>query len=265
MSPYGRNATLVSHVYRRSSSSPSTPRTYHLFVYPTDNFFRVYTTNNPLIATLGAVAAVVFTALIFFLYDFVVRREFTAKRRLLQAKRKFMRFVSSKRRRNKQHWNSICVAGAYGDVLPTTDSPDTWPATTPLFSNLPITNVPTTQVSHEMRTPLNAVCMGLTLLQEEVAMAIRRRNGSHVGTANSRSSRQSSEDDGADPERAAPTARSCDEDLEEWLKLLGEIYSSAQGSVDVLNDLLNYDKIESVSDATAFPPCSFKKSQWPRY
>jgi signal transduction histidine kinase len=176
-SEYGRTITLAGTVLSGASS-----RQYHLTLYPTEDFFEVYSTGNPTVATLGAVMIVVVTSLVFFLYDYVVRREFSAKQHLLQAKRKFMRFVS-----------------------------------------------------HEVRTPLNAVCMGLILLEEELEK-VRGRC-------------QSSEGCSEELNMESPDATKKEHDLIEtsldgWLTLTEEIRSSAKSSVAVLDDLLNYDKIE---------------------
>jgi hypothetical protein len=70
------------------------PQYYRLHLYPNDQFYEVYETNNPLVATVGSVCVILITSLCFFLYDFFVRREFHAKRELLQVRRQFMRFVS---------------------------------------------------------------------------------------------------------------------------------------------------------------------------
>ena len=67
---------------------------YVLSLYPTQAFFDSYETRNPLLATIGAVAIMFFTSLAFFLYDTFVRIEFHNKQAVLEAKRKFMRFVS---------------------------------------------------------------------------------------------------------------------------------------------------------------------------
>jgi hypothetical protein len=92
---------------------------YHMTCYPNDNFFETYYTRNPLTAAIGAVGMILFTSILFFCYDYFVRREFRSKKELFEAKRKFVRFVS-----------------------------------------------------HEVRTPMNSVCMGLAVLQEEAAMAL---------------------------------------------------------------------------------------------
>lgn len=47
-----------------------------------------------MVSTIGAVLVVVVTSFLFVVYDFLVRRELSAKEHLLEVKRKFMRFVS---------------------------------------------------------------------------------------------------------------------------------------------------------------------------
>lgn len=121
---------------------------YLLKIYPTDEFIESYSTNNPQNATIVAISIVVLITILFFIYDFYVRREFHERKQVLKAKRAFIRYVS-----------------------------------------------------HEVRTPLNAVLMGLNIIQNDVE----------------------------DPESAT---------------LIQEIQASANSAVDVLNEVLQYDKIE---------------------
>ena len=153
-----------SHLYNVASA------TYKLTLYATEEFVESYRTPNPAVAAFGAVMCIFLTALLFILYDFYVMKEFNARKELLEAKRKFVRFVS-----------------------------------------------------HEVRTPLNSVCMGLSLQLEEIesALGMEPKNG---------------------PLAKAPKvdeARARD-----WLDLGREVLLNAQSSVDVLNDLLNYDKVQ---------------------
>jgi signal transduction histidine kinase len=78
-------------------------------------------------------------------------------------------------------------------------------------------------ISHEIRTPLNTVCLGMKLLTVEMtkfARAVR---------ANS--------DNGTLAGQATTTVKS-------WMRLADEIVASSVTAVEVLNDLLNYDKVE---------------------
>jgi len=143
---------------------------YRLSIYPTDEFVSAYRTANPAMAALGAAMCIFLTAMLFILYDSRVREEVNARTELLEAKRKFVRFVS-----------------------------------------------------HEVRTPLNSVCMGLGLMLEEIeaALGVESIDGPLKGNY------------AVDEEHA-----------QDWLNLGQEVLLNAQSSVDVLNDLLNYDKVE---------------------
>lgn len=83
--------------------------------YPTRLFFEGFNTRNPMVSSIGAVCVIIFTSLLFVLYDFLVRQQLNENKTILEAKRKFVRFVS-----------------------------------------------------HEVRTPLNSVCMGLKLMEEHI-------------------------------------------------------------------------------------------------
>jgi signal transduction histidine kinase len=88
-------------------------------------------------------------------------------------------------------------------------------------------------ISHEIRTPLNTVCLGLELLQSEL-------NG-RIGTS-------SSTGNGSSRNEAAERA------VEQWSSkatphsslwgLVDDILENANNAVGILNDLLNYDKME---------------------
>ncbi len=153
---------------------------YHMTCYPDDDFFQTYQTSNPTIAAVGAFLIIIFTSVLFFLYDYLVRREFRSKKELFEAKRKFVRFVS-----------------------------------------------------HEVRTPMNSVCMGLNVLQEEAAMTL----GLDVSCKQSIPQKNNKE-------HLQHTSDTFDRaQVEHWFDLANEISANAQASVDVLDDFLNYDKI----------------------
>jgi signal transduction histidine kinase len=77
-------------------------------------------------------------------------------------------------------------------------------------------------ISHEIRTPLNTVRLGMKLLEVEI--------GKLVSTLSSTP--------------AASLAPLVLKTLETWKQLADEIVESSESAVEVLNDLLNYDKIE---------------------
>lgn len=74
-------------------------------------------------------------------------------------------------------------------------------------------------VSHEVRTPLNTVSMGLTLIHQDI---------------------KSKERLAKDESQPLVTA----DDLAKWSNLAGDVSSNADIAVGVLNDLLNIDKIQ---------------------
>ena len=124
-----------------------------------------------------SIMTIAFTFLFFFLYDRLVRNEIRAKINLLDAKRKFVRFVS-----------------------------------------------------HEVRTPLNTVCMGLTLIHQEFKIREEQlQRKQHNADPDTNSNRDDS-----------VTA----EDFVRWSSLTQEVSNNAGVAVGVLNDLLNIDKIQ---------------------
>jgi len=190
-----------------------TSTTYTLAVYPSNKFFDVYQTSNPLIATVGSVLIIAFTSLLFFLYDFFVRKEASQRIEVLEAKRRFVRFIS-----------------------------------------------------HEVRTPLNTVCMGLGLLEEELTMSfssagsVKRSRASTPSVSRPAPNMGDDGDDFPSAKNHIPTNLQIDTTTpmaqdtsmvanpkvvaKRLISLTREILSNSQSAVDVLNDLLNYDKIE---------------------
>jgi len=106
-------------------------------------------------------------------------------------------------------------------------------------------------VSHEVRTPLNAVCMGLTMMEQELQSFITSSPDTTThsdGTSEEGQklllapSPQSSSTEM--PDDASNSSESTKAQVMEWLSLTGDVLSSAQASVDVLSDILNYDKVQ---------------------
>jgi signal transduction histidine kinase len=154
----------------------ATTAVYTLTLYPSKRMLEEFSSNNPIGVSLGFVTVILFSALLFFLYDFFMRHESQQRKVILEVKRRFVRFVS-----------------------------------------------------HEIRTPLNTVCLGLELLQSELDIK--------------RTKRSNSNDDGVDGDETE-TLVGHDEQLEHWQHLTDDILENANNAVGILNDLLNYDKIE---------------------
>jgi len=81
-------------------------------------------------------------------------------------------------------------------------------------------------VSHEVRTPLNTVSMGLTLIHQDISRRERGLKNLDAG--------------GVPALESAVTA----EDLSRWSTLTKDVTHNADVAVGVLNDLLNIDKIQ---------------------
>ena len=165
---------------------------YYMDLYSGDEFVEANSTNNPMTACIGAVVIILGTSLLFFCYDYFVRREFQDKRKLLEAKRQFVRFVS-----------------------------------------------------HEVRTPLNTVCMGLTLMQDDFTKVLRRgvnENEKQVNGKNE-SDCQIVSSTSAPPTHLDVSAVS-KERIQDWMDISNQVFRNADAAVGVLSDLLNYDKIQ---------------------
>lgn len=181
---------------------------FTITIYPTEEYFESYTTRNPIVASIGAVCVMLLTSVLFFGYDYFVQKEFQAREIVLQAKRKFMRFIS-----------------------------------------------------HEVRTPLNAVCIGLGLLADELMGFERKQfDAARNSSSEKQSSKKSSKPDSPNQKGASDTIRNDGSQLtqlefqkgqlteghiREWMTLTAETLHNTQAAVNVLNDLLNFDKIES--------------------
>lgn len=146
---------------------------YYMDIYATEEFVSQFAeimgdTGFPfsLAVCLGAVFVMLFTSCVFIGYDYFVRKEFNAKNQLLEAKRRFVRFVS-----------------------------------------------------HEVRTPLNTVCMGLTLLENDLSGVLDSRVGKDEIVIKR-------------------------ENVKDWMSLSNQVFHNAEAAVGVLSDLLNYDKIQ---------------------
>ena len=101
-------------------------------------------------------------------------------------------------------------------------------------------------VSHEVRTPLNSVTIGLTLLEAEIARPV-------VESAEAETAIPLSQGDD-DPVCIQPFSSWCDK-KETLLQLTEDVRSSADAAVGVLTELLNYDRV--VSSTLSLELCVF--------
>eukprot|EP00602_Paraphysomonas_sp_CaronLab_P005025 CAMPEP_0185031154 /NCGR_PEP_ID=MMETSP1103-20130426/18466_1 /TAXON_ID=36769 /ORGANISM="Paraphysomonas bandaiensis, Strain Caron Lab Isolate" /LENGTH=705 /DNA_ID=CAMNT_0027566579 /DNA_START=499 /DNA_END=2616 /DNA_ORIENTATION=- len=128
---------------------------YVIHTYPTHRFASDHLSNTPIYTSAGSVALIVFTSIIFFSYDYLVKAEDRAKAHLLKIKRDFVRFIS-----------------------------------------------------HEIRTPLNTVSVGLSIMEDTI---LKNREIPYV----------------------------------DYVELNRDMQSGVEVAVSVLNDLLNFDKLEA--------------------
>mmetsp|Transcript_10355 Transcript_10355/g.14257 ORF Transcript_10355/g.14257 Transcript_10355/m.14257 type:complete len:826 (+) Transcript_10355:1774-4251(+) len=104
-------------------------------------------------------------------------------------------------------------------------------------------------ISHEIRTPLNTVCMGLKVLQEEAEKALADSISRPITpTAIQRLSEVASS---SQKRRGQIIENACDsyvkslkDSVAGWVALMRDIEESSNNAVNVLNELMSYDKIE---------------------
>jgi signal transduction histidine kinase/ActR/RegA family two-component response regulator len=70
------------------------PIQYTVTLYPTKTWMEIYINNVPLVACLVMVGLVVFTSLLFYFYDFLMNREAVHKDLVMQTKRQYVRYIS---------------------------------------------------------------------------------------------------------------------------------------------------------------------------
>lgn len=144
---------------------------YELVLYPTREFYEGFSTANPTIAWVGSLIVMLFTSLLFLVYDRSVRKEMRDNQVIIEAKRSFLRFIS-----------------------------------------------------HEVRTPLNTVTMGLEAICHDIEEFIGGdESGQSIGSE-------------IVPVQSTRAAKLMD--------LAREISVSAESAVEILNDVLSYDKVE---------------------
>ncbi|CAJ1947755.1 unnamed protein product [Cylindrotheca closterium] len=150
---------------------------YTLVLYPSEEFFDSFSTANPMLSSIGVVMILVVTSALFVMYDVLIRREYLVKKDLVEAKRKFIRFVS-----------------------------------------------------HEVRTPLNSVHMGLTVLRGELEAKYETDDAGPSGTMASRRASK----------KFVKTKT-----FKQLVSMADEIAMNCNGAVDILNDFINFDKLET--------------------
>jgi signal transduction histidine kinase len=143
---------------------------YQIVVYPTASFCDYYRSSGPVLVLVGLISMMVITAVLFVLYDYLMKSESLLRKFLLESKRLFVRFIS-----------------------------------------------------HELRTPLTAVSLGLSLVETDLNALLSHPIHSKL---------------------MSPELR---EQLMQCIHSLRDANENTDTAIVVLNDLLQYDKIESKS------------------
>jgi signal transduction histidine kinase/CheY-like chemotaxis protein len=191
------------------------PVRYTVSLYPTQQWMKHYLNDFPLIACLVMVGLVIFTSIVFSLYDFLMNREAVHQDLIMQTKRQYVRYIS-----------------------------------------------------HEIRTPLNVVHLGFQVLfvemtkiqerlkgsmlsletesKETVSTQILDRMGSQSYDSNAETRVEIHRDRSNSSQSIAQVADVwITTHLNDWLDLVHDIVDSLNAAIAVLNDLIDYDKIDS--------------------
>ena len=216
------------------------PKSFKFCLSPNDDFYEVYQTENPVVATMVVVMSIVVTIFVFLVYDFFVRREFHANGELLEARRQFMRFVSHEVR---TPLNAVSMGL---DLMQSEVAQALGFDTATCF-----------RASHEYdenHLHNNITLDSMEKGRDEAAPLVLFQQLSNPPMSHNKPSEKVGDDVKAGskipiPPMESDSATTIDSTISpqiarEWFQLTQEIQGNAQGAVDILNDLLNYDKIE---------------------
>lgn len=206
---------------------------------PNDEFYQIYRSPGPAIAAVVVVCSILLTILVFLLYDFYVRREFNAKKELLEARRQFMRFVSHEVRTplNAVSMGLDLMQSEVAQALGF-DSPTTLRSSYDMVDDGAFESSERTNWSD---ADINQTIGGGTDQPAGAQPTESTLGGPSFGGT---SSNQMKKVDSASTLESMADIKISPLLAKSWFQLSQEIQSNAQGAVDILNDLLNYDKIE---------------------
>jgi len=228
---YRRSMVLTENGLYEKNIEP-----YTIHLYPNESLFAIYSTSNPLLAQVGVMLIMLVTSLLFMLYDSFVSKERIESLALIEAKRRFVRFISHEVR---TPLNTVCIGlRMVVEQLQEEYLASITTKTSPSKSDIN----PTTG----------------TNTNESTGTKDDQENGEEVP----KSASVSSEDSGNTFDNCGNICDKSDGDVADssssnerllrlkestvlqWTELLNDILMSSDNAVDVLNDLLNYDKIE---------------------
>jgi signal transduction histidine kinase/CheY-like chemotaxis protein len=239
---------------------------YELHMYPTYAYYNTYRSNSPIIGVGLVLLTMATTALFFYVYDTYMRKEINHQQEAADGKRKFVRFISHEVRTPlntvtmglrllTDELKILDIWESQGDnwALTESDSKDTV-ETDRLAHSVKDENPKTFEASGRTpRTPesdlLNAAMVNLTASSDiskvstksETLPAPSIANNTEPLTPESHRPSNVSITSSVGYEKLPERRRR----IGECIQLTNEIFQNSLSAVSVLNDFLNFDKIEN--------------------
>jgi len=236
-----RNVTL--HDLKSTSARSAT---YTLTVYPTSRMFDVFQTNSPQVVSVGFVSIILVCIALFCAYDRLMKYEARQRRQLLDLKRRFVRFISHEIRTPLN-----CVSMGLEilqDDLRQHIFHHHHPHRNSLGDGRNSVDDSNRRKSMDGDSHINRK-MGPT---EPTLNICKEQNNNDSGLSDKeavmRDQKQSidtSLNQLEGPSLSLSQYRSCVPFMQSCLELTGDIYENTKNAVAVLDDLLNYDKIQT--------------------
>ena len=236
---------------------------YSVSIYPTATYFRYYQTNTPWVVTIVAVLLIAFTSLVFIVYDIVVQRDSHYQRHVLAEKRKFVRYVSHEIRTPlntvflgltflEQRVRAQISASLQGLQPPDAcvDGMD------PTEKSPTVAPIPADGLQEDTLAILSSLVGQEAGAEADVEHTEdEKKNGeisfqtnamSNVGSSSTAVAIGAVKLESARASEQFPSSSDqCPPYLAELLELTQELSENVQAAVHVLNNILDYDKIES--------------------
>ena len=253
---YRRRTILTDaggHTKYLSEPSPE----YYMTIYPSADLFAVFSTQNPKLATVGAVIIIFFTSLLFFLYDALVSQQNQKNQAIIEGRRRFMRFVSHEVR---TPLNSVCM----GLKLLKEEVTALFENASPLGSDADIAVVATASATHrhhgdhrgQTRQPRSGGAghhkrdssFLPKLSEDDLESYFSCQDDNHPlnnTSSTSHPNNNTGNDVDKDDDDDELILRANKGQKQEIIHLSKQVLGSVSSAIDVLNDLLNYDKIET--------------------
>ena len=219
---------------------------YTLTVYPTEEMLTTFSTNSPLSVALGFMGAICACTIIFVLYDILMRRQAQQNNMILEMKRKFVRFISHEIR---TPLNTVCM----GLELLESELKDIQEQIGSGSGNGNGGNAGCNTGGGDVETGGVGGVPGRVQGQEESKnnknqdSSVTSSNPDRVSAAADAAAAfaSSASDDGNSSDDSSPAALTSREDIDFWYSVTTDVKENAHVAVSILNDLLNFDKIET--------------------